>query len=232
MVKIFTVKTLPEKAFEGYRKRLMDCLPETSRTAVLKFRKPADLQRSLLGEALARTQLSRETGIPAKELAIVRTNKGKPFLKDYPDLHYNISHSGEWVVMAQSDREVGIDVERIREPHYRIAERFFSAHELQELNRLTGNAKKDFFFDLWTLKESYLKLLGKGLTKSLGSFTLKHSNGVFLLVTDDKKDDSVRFTQVHVDPAYKLSVCHRSITCDREPSRLTVEMLSKQIQHE
>lgn len=209
----------------------MDCLPELSRAAVLKFRKPADLQRSLLGEALARTQLSRLSGIPAKDLTIVRTDKGKPYLEDFPDLHYNISHSGEWVVMAQSDREVGIDVERIREPQYRIAERFFSAYELQELNRLTGDAKKEFFFDLWTLKESYLKLLGKGLTKSLGSFTLKRGIGSFKLVTGDKTDDSVHFTQIPVDPAYKLAVCHRSKTCNREPSRLTVENLSALLQH-
>ena len=133
----------------------MGCLPESSRAAVLKFRKPADLQRSLLGEALARAQLSRVSGIPAIDLTIVRTEKGKPHLEDFPDLHYNISHSGEWVVMAQSDMEVGIDVERIREPQYRIAVRFFSAQELQELNRLNGKAKKEFFFDLWTLKESY-----------------------------------------------------------------------------
>jgi 4'-phosphopantetheinyl transferase len=231
MVKLFTVKTLPEKAFEGYREQLMEGLSEGSRTAVLKFRKPADLQRSLLGEILARTQLSRETSIPASELAIVRTIKGKPYLEGNPNLHYNISHSGDWVVMALSDREVGIDVERIREPHYRIAERFFSAPELEELNRLQGKAKKDFFFDLWTLKESYLKLLGKGLTKSLGSFTLKRDHGEFILVTGDVKDDSVHFTQVPIDPAYKLSVCHRSTPCDPEPLRMTVENLSEQMQH-
>ena len=209
----------------------MACLPESSRASVLKFRKPADLQRSLLGEALARAQLSRVSGIPAIDLTIVRTEKGKPHLEDIPDLHYNISHSGEWVVMAQSDMEVGIDVERIREPQYRIAERFFSAQELQELNRLNGKAKKEFFFDLWTLKESYLKLLGKGLTKSLGSFTLKRGKGGFRLVTGDKTDGSVHFTQVLVDPDYKLSVCHRSMTCSQEPIRLTVKNLSALIHH-
>ena len=156
------------------------------------------------------------------------------FTGGYPKttgMHYNISHSGDWVVMALSDKAVGIDVERVRSPQYRIAERFFSPTELAALNRLEGDEKARYFFDLWTLKESYLKLLGKGLTQSLGSFTVANHGAGFQLLIGGKAIPDVHFSQVIVDPAYKVSICHRSGACNASPTLLEVRDLLKPLQN-
>jgi 4'-phosphopantetheinyl transferase len=71
---------------------------------------------------------------------------------------------------------------------------------------LAKKKQLDYFFDLWTLKESYLKAIGTGLTKSLRSFTIqKNSDGICLL-EDEVKNDAL-LEQVQFDRGYKLSVC-------------------------
>ena len=62
------------------------------------------------------------------------------------DVFFNISHSGEWVVVALADKEIGIDVEKLKKPVYRIAERYFSKVELENLNQLSSGFKASLFF--------------------------------------------------------------------------------------
>jgi len=225
MVEIYAIKKVPEKEFEKRKMGLLDFLPPESAESINTFKKPEDFQRSLLGESLLRALLSIKTGKPAQTISIKRSAKGKPMLKDNKSIHFNISHSGDWVVVAVSGNEVGIDIEKIRPPHYRIAERYFSKHELQTLNELQDEEKKNYFFDLWTLKESYLKLLGKGLTKSLGSFTIARTGSGFELITNSEKDETIHFFQMALDPNYKLSVCSLSSEWNEKATLITIDEL-------
>jgi 4'-phosphopantetheinyl transferase len=172
--------------------------------------------------------LAAATGIPAVELQIKRSEKGKPEIPGFQSVHFNISHSGKWVVAAQSNMDVGIDIENIRAPQYRIAERFFSGTELKALNLLEGDEKRNYFFDLWTLKESYLKMLGKGLTQSLGSFTMKKSDDGFVLLQNGREDITTYFYQPSLDQDYKLSVCSRSPVFNRKVSLIKIDELLNQ----
>jgi 4'-phosphopantetheinyl transferase len=229
MLEVYAIHTLPKKDFEPYIPALMDLLPPDSAAGVLRFRREKDQQRSLLGEVMSRIRLSSLTGVPPRDISIHRKEKGKPVLKHLPGYHFNVSHSGDWVVTAISDREVGIDVERLRDPQYRIAERFFSEEELGMLNSLEGADKASCFFDLWTLKESYLKLLGKGLTQSLGSFTLRKTGDQYSLVINGTSKPLVHFKQYPLDPDYKLSVCYLALDANGLFERLTVADLYKRI---
>lgn len=85
---------------------------------------------------------------------------GKPYLSHGPE--FNISHSRGYVAVAFSDTPVGLDVEVVRPYLEKLPERIFSPEELEWFQR-RGRTKVDFF-TLWTLKESYYKYLGTGLT--------------------------------------------------------------------
>jgi len=207
MVEVFAIKILKEENYFEVRKKLLSLLPESQVSNIQRFKRMADEQRSLLGEVLSRHIISRKTGIEFKDLKIEKSKKGKPNLLSKQDIFFNISHSGQWVVSAIAENPVGIDVEELKEPVYRIAERYFSKVELEKLNQLSGATKQSCFFDLWTLKESYLKMLGKGLTKSLGSFSIIGNNGEFKLLENSIVNNKVFFRQYNVDPLYKLSVC-------------------------
>ena len=208
MVEVFGIKIPGDEDFEDLKETLFSFIPDGNINQVLRFKNINDKKRSLLGEVLCRKCLAEKLKIPSGNIDIKKTEKGKPYLSgNHPEFFFNMSHSGDWVVAALSEGEIGVDVEKIKKPAYRIAERYFTTSELITLNSLNEQEKANFFYDLWTLKESYLKFLGKGLTKSLGSFSISRQNGAFVLADDKSGHRSVHFRQYNLDPAYKLSVC-------------------------
>lgn len=120
---------------------------------------------------------------------------GKPMVKDMPDFYYNLSHSGNWVVIAYGNCPVGIDVEQIQwDPgKENLARRFFAADEQEFVFGQGSQGIGERFYEIWTAKEGYLKYLGTGLGKSLNSFS------VLQLQSPN------RFT-LHPDPEYSLSL--------------------------
>lgn len=93
---------------------------------------------------------------------------GKPYLRDM-SLSFNLSHSGEYVLCALSEREIGADIQR-REGHDmdRLARRFFHERERERLEQMeTAGEREEYFYRLWTRKEAYGKLTGKGIASSV-----------------------------------------------------------------
>lgn len=101
---------------------------------------------------------------------------GKPSLYTSPQsqrITFNLSHAHGFVVYAFSiNREVGIDIERIRPEaaHDGVAERFFSQEEVRTLRTLPSHAQPQGFFNCWTRKEAYIKARGEGLSIPLNQF--------------------------------------------------------------
>lgn len=92
---------------------------------------------------------------------------GKPYLKEYP-FYFNLSHSGEYVVCAISEKEIGIDIQEHRENvSKRIAERYFSEGEKRILENCSDEEYIQIFYDFWAKKEAYGKMTGEGIVKSL-----------------------------------------------------------------
>ncbi len=111
---------------------------------------------------------------------------GKPYLNEYPHIHFNISHSGDWVVCVVDNEPVGVDVEKIRIIDYEIAENWFSPFEFQVINNLQGNEKQVIFFNYWCMKESYIKSIGKGLSEPLNSFSIRQNDKIFYVCSHSK----------------------------------------------
>ena len=206
MLEIFAVKLVDKEFFGEIKNHLINKLPVNIAAKYNDYKHADSLQRSLLGELLMRKILSQKLHISEIEIVFWIGDKGKPYLSNHP-LHFNISHSGRWVVGAFADKEVGIDVEHIRNPNYEVSKRFYSESEINILDAIGDpELKKDYFFQLWTLKESYLKAIGTGLTKSLSSFTITTSGGKITLV-DGAPIDHIFFKQYAFDKEYKLAVC-------------------------
>ncbi len=104
--------------------------------------------------------LYREYGI--KKSAIIRNSFGKPMLKENPELFISLSHTKGSSALIISKRRVGIDLEKVRPYRKAAADKVLHENELRELQRKT---EKDIaFFQLFTLKESYIKALGCGFS--------------------------------------------------------------------
>lgn len=123
----------------------------------------------------------------------LKSEDGKPYIKNLPDFHFNISHSENAVAVAISDSEVGIDCEKLRNADLRVAKRRFTEKEYAYI--IKDSSETDLrFFEIWTKKEAYLKFCGKGLTMPLNSFD----------VTDGSLDKSFHTYQKDV---FFISVC-------------------------
>lgn len=104
-------------------------------------------------------------------------SNGKPYFPDYPQFHFSISHSGNYAVCAASDCEVGVDIQEIRPVKASIAERFFTETERMQMERVTGDEEIRMLFRIWSAKESYVKLTGRGMAEGLQTFTADLENG-------------------------------------------------------
>ncbi len=124
-------------------------------------RKLSILSSLLLDKALKKHDLSE------RDMKYTFNAYGKPYFANAEDLHFSISHSGEYAMVVLSDKEIGCDIQQIKDINLSIADRFFTAEE-----RKYVKCTEDFF-RIWTLKESFIKAIGKGLALPLNSFSIK-----------------------------------------------------------
>ncbi|CAM2844193.1 4'-phosphopantetheinyl transferase superfamily protein [Streptococcus mutans] len=193
--KIRSQKPLEDRMFFS----LLELIEEEDRKQILRYQFWQDRQRSLLGHLLSRYAIIQEYALTNKEIQIRRHAYGKPYIKDYSQIHYNISHSGEWVVVAIGKSPIGIDVENRREDWDLIGERVFSESE----KYWSQNSYKRKAI-LWTIKEAYVKYLGIGLSKSLNSFSIDIKRKI---ITEVQKPFQTSFDYFVLDNDYVCSEC-------------------------
>ncbi|MGN6652347.1 4'-phosphopantetheinyl transferase family protein, partial [Trinickia sp.] len=157
-------------------------------------------RRYLVTRSLVRYVLSRYVPIRPADWRFEATAFGRPTIANthsgVSGLSFNLSHSDRLVTLAVTrDCEIGIDVEDLgRRAPLDIAERYFSPDEARQLRSLPEAAQPQRFFDFWTLKESYIKARGKGLSLPLDQFGF-----------DLRGDGPLR---VQFDPSLDDSPCH------------------------
>lgn len=182
-------------------------LPIEKQNKIRKFRKIEDVQKAIISDLLVRTNIIKKLGLKNENILLKKNHFGKPFLKDFDNFHFNVSHSDEWIVCAFNDSSIGIDVEKIKQIDYKIAERFFSKQEYEALLDRESSQRLMFFYDLWTLKESYIKAIGIGLSIPLNSFSFIFSENGHIKVTTENDYGDYYFKQYNIDENYKMSVC-------------------------
>lgn len=201
-----------------YRQWLSEA--ENSRCQRYYFEK--DRHQSLVTRALVRYVLSRYVkSIDEKEWGFKKNEYGRPAIVWDPShsisLHFNLSHTAGMIVLAVcAENEIGVDIENLtrQSSTIDIAERYFSQVETSDLLKLPKEKQQERFFDLWTLKESYIKARGMGLSIPLDSFTFRFPilNTIAFQVEENSDDhaDGWQFWQGQFGLDYKIAVAHRN----------------------
>ncbi|UHA76229.1 4'-phosphopantetheinyl transferase superfamily protein [Paenibacillus sp. 481] len=184
----------------------MKLVTAEKRQRIKKYLRLEDAQRSLVADVLARQMLCEQLKASNKDLHFDTNAYGKPILRDVEHVHFNVSHSGDWVVAAVNHLPVGIDVEHIQHIDLGIAERFFSPAESVDLFRQPIKQRQTYFYSIWTLKESYIKAVGMGLSIPLDHFSIRDLGDAFELISE-QYPTSFTFKQYEIDAHYKCSVC-------------------------
>lgn len=178
------------------------------RIRIERFISKEDKIRTLIGEILARTIASEEVGIRNKHIIFDKNQYGKPYLKNYSKFNFNISHSGDFVVCAIDDKSVGIDIEQVKHIGYEgIAESFFSTSEIEGIYQKDLYRRLREFYRIWTLKESYIKCCGQGLSIPLKSFSISIDTSDKIRAVIDNKYSEHTFNIFDIELDYKIAVC-------------------------
>lgn len=223
---IYAIKK-PQFIDENRYNTLLNLVSAEKKKKVDSYVKKEDAYRSLLGDVLIRSVICKQYKIFNQDIKYDYNKYGKPFWKGSNHFFFNISHSGDWIVGIVDKFPVGIDIEQIQPINLEIISHFFSDEEVEDLNAISSVGKIDYFYDLWTLKESYIKAIGKGLSIPLYSFTIKKNKEEGFTIKQDNLDASYFFTQYQIDSNYKLSVC---ATCNRFPKKVIIKNMSEIVQ--
>ncbi len=159
------------KDVESYANLLS--LKETARANSFKFAK--DRTVYILARGLLRILSGRYLNEIPKKIKFDYGEYGKPGYKFQTPIKFNISHSGNMIVMAFARNcEIGVDIEKIKEDFdvIDIAQHFFSPDEIQTLKALPEHEQIYGFYRCWTRKEAFIKAKGSGLSFSLTSFSV------------------------------------------------------------
>jgi 4'-phosphopantetheinyl transferase len=164
--------------------------------------------RFIAGRGILRDLLSRYLGTPARDIQFCTNVHGKPALtpgSGWADVRFNLSHSHGLALFAFIlGSEVGVDLESLRSSvrNIDLAERFFSAREIEALRALPPDSQHEMFFHCWTRKEAYIKARGVGLTLGLSSFavSLDFNLNEYLPIFSLEDSDARRWRLRQVDP--------------------------------
>jgi 4'-phosphopantetheinyl transferase len=159
------------------RETLLAGLSDEERERHARFRFESDRDIYLVAHALVRRMLARVTGAPPESFAFVAGEHGRPEISA-PELartvRFNLSHTHGLVACAVTRAaDIGVDVEYVERKVevMSVANHVFSPVEVAGLIALGGEAQRERFFELWTLKEAYIKAIGKGLSAPLRAIT-------------------------------------------------------------
>lgn len=178
------------------------------RERVLRFRFLEDIKRTLYGDIVVRYLACKKLCIKNEDMIFEQNIYGKPYLLNSLFFHYNISHSGNWVICAVDEYPVGVDIEKIRLIDLNIARRYFTRHEYESIIKEGKENQQKNFYNYWTAKESYLKYIGRGLSMPLDSFSvIWENNGHYKVDTDT----NCSIDTLEITNDYIISICHQHV---------------------
>lgn len=176
--------------------------PTDFQEKIKRYRRWQDAQLSLFGRILLLRGIKEIYNQDYQDNEIQYTKYNKPYFED--DLiHFNISHSGNIIVCAITDKsEIGIDIEIITNIEIGDFKSQFTENEWNKI--VLSNNKKEAFFDYWTQKEAVVKAYGYGLTIPLKSFEILENKTII-------NNEKFYLQELKIDTKYK---CYLSLKVD------------------
>lgn len=148
----------------------LDILSPQEKSIATRFVHDLHRQRYIHAHCALRSILSSAIGEPAQSLEFASGLHGKPYLLNHRDCAFNLSHSGDWGVVAIGKnpdlQDIGVDIEVTRniDNLNDLAREVFTPGEMHELQQVSLEQKVPSFLHGWVRKESVLKALGTGLS--------------------------------------------------------------------
>lgn len=176
--------------------KLLDFIKEEKLKDILSYKNIYIRQKHLLGHIFPKMLIALLTKLKYEDIRIRKNKYGKPLSELF---YFNISYSEDYIVCVISNKRVGIDIEKVEKNIENLIP-FFTLKEQEYINKYNKN--KEIITGLWTLKESYIKQVGKGLYIPLNSFEIIPENEKNYF-----KKGKYIFIQMQLGKAIFISIC-------------------------
>ncbi len=195
-MKIYSVDLNTVSEFE--LSQWFDAMSESRKEEVMRLKNDAKRKSKIAADRISRIAISEFCNVSPAEIRFSKNEFGKPFAVGL-DVFFSISHSGDLVYCAVSDREIGIDIEKNREIRLDAAKRFACESELEYIG---GSTER--FFEIWTLKEAYFKCIGTGLGADIRSVSFKKTDGSY-----ECSENGFLLTKLGLPDGYTGFICEK-----------------------
>ncbi len=189
-----------------------------------RYKQEPDRVRSLSVAVLLSEALRREGYTGKLPVTLLHDAEQKPYIAESDqqsvninevNINYNpcfsLTHAGDYVAVALDDVPVGIDIEKIRPYKESLTKRYFGKEEQDMIGTAPDPEKDRMFTTIWTLKESFLKMTGRGLQFGLDSFSVTPAKEAGTFSYRHQFDKEEYIGKVFNAPdGYVLSVCMRT----------------------
>lgn len=200
-------------------------IDQVKRERIESFYFQEDAIRVLFADILIRVVTCHKLNLKNKDISFLTDYYGKPYLFNRYRYHFNLAHSGNWIICAVADCAVGIDIEAIKEIDFGLAKFFLNKTEYEYFINTAEKERKLLFYQLWVLKESYVKATGKGLYTPLNTFQVICDGKI---TNNLKEPDSLfLFKQYNIDNDYATALCAKNSVLElpKTIEILTIETL-------
>jgi len=163
-----------------------------------RFHFEGDRNRYKTGRHALRLILSRYLSVNPAELTFTVNRALKPVIQ-HPaaGIHFNISHSGDWVIMGFAAQELGVDIEKI-DPVFVFQDLLQEHFSAEEKDFITESPEPYLaFYYLWTRKEALTKARGTGLQENLKEVRVLNKTSFFEQNKKNWKLESFRVSALY-----------------------------------
>lgn len=204
MIEIFVVNCATPISERLWKEGYSLCSDE-QKAKIDRLHNEAAKCQCLIAGLLQEWYLYRQSACLGERLILSCQPKGKPYIEGKTGLHFNISHSGEWVVLGSAKQELGIDIQRICAWRESVVKRCCTKEEQEQL--AVASQRDELFYRYWTQKESYIKYTGEGLSAELSKLLCRKNE------IQDLRTGAVCHTAcVRWKEAYWMSICTKEET--------------------
>ncbi len=193
----------------GAMSTLFELLDAAEQKRANSYHQLKDSQRFIIARSILKILVSQYLNCQPKDVCIkVGANK-KPYLFTNSTvlLEYNISHSGNWIVVAFANDAIGVDVEQIQ-ASFNFESLLTACFSNEEQHYIQNNANsRELFYRLWTRKESFVKATSKGLDDSLSQLTCL--DGKWALLKEPSIDQDWENWSFTLDQDHVASICFK-----------------------
>jgi len=184
----------------------LSLLTSAEKSVAARFRFEADKNRFAIGRQAVRFLSSEYLKLKPLDIGIDSYEGNKPVIGNPScNLHFNISHSGEWVLIGFANHSLGIDIEEVNQDfHYEdLLDEHFSEMERSFINNAEVPALA--FYYLWTRKEALTKAWGTGLQENLKKVYSLHSE-----VTQSKNAENWSIQSFQISSSYQAAIAYQA----------------------